>query len=151
MSKRKAVIFDIDGTLTDTSHRQHFMQQEPKDHDSFHAAAKDDPPIPEIVKLCQICFMHYSHVFFITGRPESVREQTVAWLREHLDFPIYHQILFMREDKDHRPDNKFKREVYEKNIEPEFDVQFVVEDRKMCVDLWRELGLVCLQCAPGDF
>jgi len=27
----------------------------------------------------------------------------------------------------------------------------VVEDRTRVVQMWREEGLVCLQCAPGEF
>jgi hypothetical protein len=30
-------------------------------------------------------------------------------------------------------------------------VLFVVEDRNRVVEMWREEGLVCLQCAPGEF
>jgi len=28
---------------------------------------------------------------------------------------------------------------------------FVVEDRSRVVEMWRSEGLVCLQCAPGEF
>jgi hypothetical protein len=30
-------------------------------------------------------------------------------------------------------------------------VLFVVEDRNRVVEMWRKEGLVCLQCAPGEF
>jgi hypothetical protein len=30
-------------------------------------------------------------------------------------------------------------------------VLLVVEDRTRVVQMWREEGLVCLQCAPGEF
>ena len=30
-------------------------------------------------------------------------------------------------------------------------VLFVVEDRSRVVEMWRAEGLVCLQCAPGEF
>jgi len=30
-------------------------------------------------------------------------------------------------------------------------VLFIVEDRSSVVDMWRAQGLVCLQCAPGEF
>lgn len=151
--KSKAVIFDIDGTLTDTSHRQHFMQGKKKDHKSFHDAAEDDPPIQPVVDLCKMHLRDYSFVFFVTGRPERIREQTLSWLSKHLGLPVLSldSLLYMRKDKDHREDPVFKAEVYEKYIKPNYDVQFVVEDRTMCVEMWRDLGLVCLQCAPGNF
>jgi len=30
-------------------------------------------------------------------------------------------------------------------------ILFVVEDRSRVVEMWRGEGLVCLQCAPGEF
>jgi hypothetical protein len=30
-------------------------------------------------------------------------------------------------------------------------ILFIVEDRSRVVDMWRAEGLVCLQCAPGEF
>jgi hypothetical protein len=30
-------------------------------------------------------------------------------------------------------------------------ILFVVEDRSRVVKMWRSEGLVCLQCAPGEF
>jgi hypothetical protein len=30
-------------------------------------------------------------------------------------------------------------------------ILFVVEDRSGVVEMWRSEGLVCLQCAPGEF
>ena len=33
----------------------------------------------------------------------------------------------------------------------EDDVLFVVDDRQKVVDMWRDLGLVVLQPAPGNF
>jgi hypothetical protein len=30
-------------------------------------------------------------------------------------------------------------------------ILFVVEDRNRVVEMWRSEGLVCLQCAPGEF
>jgi DNA transposition AAA+ family ATPase len=32
-----------------------------------------------------------------------------------------------------------------------YNVRFAIDDRDRVVDAWRDLGLVCLQCAPGDF
>jgi hypothetical protein len=30
-------------------------------------------------------------------------------------------------------------------------ILFVVDDRRRIVEMWRSEGLVCLQCAPGEF
>jgi hypothetical protein len=57
----------------------------------------------------------------------------------------------MREAGDSRKDSIVKQELYEKHIEPSYDVFVVLDDRNQVVDMWRSLGLVCLQVAPGDF
>ena len=38
------IIFDIDGTLMDISHRKKFVEQRPKDWDKFREGTKDDVP-----------------------------------------------------------------------------------------------------------
>ena len=46
------VIFDIDGTLADTSHRAHYMQQKPKNWKSFFDECHLDP-VKEPIKYLQ--------------------------------------------------------------------------------------------------
>jgi hypothetical protein len=57
----------------------------------------------------------------------------------------------MREAGDSRKDSIVKQELYERHIKPSYDVFVVLDDRNQVVDMWRSLGLVCLQVAPGDF
>lgn len=84
----------------------------------------------------------------MSGRPEPYRNRTKIWLES---FDIKHKALFMRSDGDFRDDTIVKEELYRKFVLPDYDVAFVVDDRKKVVDMWRRLGLVCLQCAEGNF
>lgn len=59
--------------------------------------------------------------------------------------------LHMRPDGDFRPDVEVKKEIYKREIEGQFKVLFAVDDRASVVEMWRAQGLVCLQCAKGDF
>jgi hypothetical protein len=36
-------------------------------------------------------------------------------------------------------------------VRDNFDVQFVLDDRDQVVEMWRAMGLTCLQVAPGNF
>jgi phosphoglycolate phosphatase-like HAD superfamily hydrolase len=45
----KTVIFDLDGTLCDISHRLHFIENGNKDWDGFYAACPDDVPKPAMI------------------------------------------------------------------------------------------------------
>jgi hypothetical protein len=57
----------------------------------------------------------------------------------------------MRKKGDRREDYLVKEEIYKNHIDQIYNVMFVLEDRKQVVDMWRRLGLTCLQCAPGEF
>ena len=87
-------------------------------------------------------------IVFITGRGESYREPTVEWMNKN---KIEYDELFMRPKADRREDFEVKKELYENSIKEQYKVLFVVEDRASVVKMWRELGLVCLQCDWGDF
>jgi hypothetical protein len=58
----------------------------------------------------------------------------------------------MRRDGDTRPDQVIKRELFKRRVQGLFEVEGVIDDRSKVVRMWREqLGLTCLQVAPGDF
>ena len=57
----------------------------------------------------------------------------------------------MRADGDFRKDSEVKTEIYQRNIEQRWDVEFVLDDRNQTVRAWRTLGLKCLQVSEGDF
>lgn len=57
----------------------------------------------------------------------------------------------MRKDGDFRKDSIVKEEIYREWIEPFHEVLFCIDDRKQVVDMWRSIGLTCLQCAEGNF
>ena len=144
----RAVIVDIDGTIADCTHRLHYIQNQPKDWDSFYEACSDDKPIPDVLELCRHLHERYL-LLFVTGRKAKVRFKTRDWLEEY--FNLDRCELFMRGEMDRREDWIVKKEIYEQCIAPFYSVQFVLEDRQQCVDMWRKLGLTCLQCDKGDF
>ena len=57
----------------------------------------------------------------------------------------------MRADKDQRPDNIIKGEILDMFRKEGRDIAFAVDDRQQVVDMWRENGVLCLQCDVGDF
>jgi len=85
-------------------------------------------------------------IVLCSGRYEKHRQVTNQWL-ERNGVP-YHEIRLRRND-DKRPDIEVKREMVCPNELQE--VLFVVEDRSRNVQMWRALGLVCLQCDGGEF
>lgn len=158
--KKSAVIFDIDGTITDCSHRLHHLQAAGKydakgqiknygpDWEGFYAGIEHDTAKGWAQFLAR-CLYGHADLILLTGRPEKTRLDTCAWLKRH-QFP-FTASLFMREDDNHEPDSQLKARIYEEEIEPYYHVIFVVEDRASVVEMWRGLGLTCLQCAKGNF
>jgi hypothetical protein len=57
----------------------------------------------------------------------------------------------MRRSGDNRCDSIVKEEIYREHIEGKYNVLAVFDDRDRVVDMWRRLGLLCLQVYYGDF
>jgi FMN phosphatase YigB (HAD superfamily) len=144
--KEEIVIFDIDGTLADVSERIHHLQKNPKNWKAFFRGMAQDRAIRSMVRLCNILHQTDVRIVLCSGRSEEHRTETVQWLEKQN--VKYHE-LRLRPDGDRRSDVMIKREMLS-GID-KGKVLFVVEDRNRVVQMWREEGLVCLQCAPGEF
>lgn len=143
--KRKAIIVDLDGTLYNTDHRQHLVDA--KKWKEFYEAMADDTVNEWCANLIHGFRIDYT-VILVTGRPAEYDGITRNCL---MDDAVYFDKLLMRPTGDYRQDAVVKAEIYKDRIEPYYDVLFCVDDRQQVVDMWRSLGLVCLQCAKGDF
>lgn len=149
----EAIILDIDGTLSDPSHRREILDKEgeltDEDWDKFFGKVGGD----DINWWCIDLARRYSdhHVIIVTGRrgSDQVIQDTLDWLGDHrVPFDEIH----FRPEGDHRPDHIVKEEILEEDIGvPKDDIKFVVDDRKQVVDMWRSHDLTVLHCAEGDF
>ena len=144
------VIFDLDGTIADNGHRVHYLEQKPKDWDSYNDACMSDKLKPNIAELMRLLICQGLDVIILTGRIDTVRAESILWLRRN---GIVYDHLIMRKDGDYRSDTVVKWEMYMEQIFPNYKKKpiFVVEDRNKVVAMWREKGITCLQCAYGDF
>lgn len=140
------VIFDIDGTLADVSERIHHVKKKPKNWNAFFQGMAQDKAIHSMVRLCNVLYESGIKILLCSGRSEEHRPQTVQWLAQQ--GVNYHELI-LRPDGDKRTDTIVKREMLA-GIDRS-KVLFVVEDRSRVVEMWRSEGLVCLQCAPGEF
>jgi len=140
------VIFDIDGTLADVSGRLHHLKKKPKDWDAFFRGIPQDKAVHSMVRLCNILYASGIKILLYTGRREKDRAETVKWLTQ--EGVNYHELI-LRRDGDRRSDVIVKREMLAGLDRSK--ILFVVEDRSGVVEMWRSEGLVCLQCAPGEF
>ena len=144
----KNVIFDIDGTLADGSHRQHHLEKVPKDWPTFLSLAHLDEPRQRVARLARMLKLADAKLLMVTGRNEKFRQVTLSWFE---DYEIPCDGLFMRPDGDFRPDYVVKQEIYERDIQPHWPADLVIDDRSSVVKMWRSIGLECWQVAEGDF
>jgi predicted kinase/phosphoglycolate phosphatase-like HAD superfamily hydrolase len=143
----KAVLFDIDGTLADATHRLHHVTREPKNYDAFFAAVGDDPVIEPVRELAQALDKQGYKLILVSGRSDKVRDLTEEWLARH---EVPNHELHMRVDGDYRPDYVVKAEILDGIQADGNEVAFVVDDRPSVVAMWRERGLTCFQCRDWD-
>lgn len=135
------VIVDIDGTIAHMNGRRgpfdwHRVGVDDVDWTMLELlhAIKDSPLKPK--------------VFMVSGRDEECRGETIEWMNAA---GVPYDELLMRPKGDYRKDKVVKKEIYENHIAGKYNVMLVLDDRKQVVDMWRSLGLKCLQVEPGDF
>lgn len=142
----KTIVFDIDGTLSNVGHREHLVRKYPKDFDAFYQAMDKDLPRAEIIDLCNLHFNNGWRVLLFTGRPNLYRDLTSKWLEKH---QVHYHDLFMRpDDQWFEPDYKVKQQMID---QIDGEIHLAVDDRDQAVAMWRKNGIVCLQCAEGNF
>ena len=143
------VICDLDGTITDATHRQHLVQGEKKDFRAFYAAAHLDTPKNAIIHTLQALHHFGATIWIWSGRSDEVRGTTMIWLLQH-DVP--YSWLQMRRAGDYTPDDALKMSWFD-GLPPEQRerVKLTLDDRDRMVKAWRARGITCFQVAPGDF
>ncbi|WP_338702789.1 hypothetical protein V2W30_35975 [Streptomyces sp. Q6] len=138
--RRPLAVFDLDGTLADTAHRQRFLERRPRDWDAFFAAAPDDPPLAEGIALA-LSSAEECEVVYLTGRPERCRADTVAWLGAQglPDGPLH-----MRRNDDRRPARRTKLDVL-KRLARGRDVRVLVDDDELVCDEAERAGFTVVR------
>lgn len=119
-----------------------------RDWDSYFAACKDDEPNWPVIDIIRLFWEDGYNIRILTGRKDSVREQTEAWLRKHA---VPYHTLLMRPTENRTDDHILKPMMaFAQGWYKEITL-FILEDRQRVVDAWRSLGYTCFQVAPGNF
>lgn len=131
-SKRRCVVFDIDGTLA------HMTNRSPYDLSKV-LSDKPDALLTAVVEgLWETYGQDYLDIIIVSGREEICRDVTEQWLLKNM-IPYNH--LYMRRKGDQRKDEVIKMEIYQEYIEPNYAVLGVFDDRPRVARMWRKLGL----------
>lgn len=148
--KRNIIIVDLDGTLCNSSHRDHLAQQ--KLWDEFNAAAANDQPWEDVATLIAAMQPEGYKFYGLTGRSQKWHNLTVGWL---LNQGIMLDALIMRPEGDFTSDHDLKPKMLEAvfgTMESALNrVLFILDDRDKVVEAWRNHGFRCWQVQPGGY
>lgn len=134
-----AILVDVDGTLAHNNGHRGWYDYDKVINDELKN------PIAEIVR--QHAFFGIK-VIIMSGRDDDCKAQTIEWLTKNL---VPFDEIHMRRTGDQRRDSIVKAELFDQYIRDRFDVKFVLDDRNQVVDMWRSLGLTCLQVQAGNY
>ena len=143
MSKPKAVIFDMDGTLCDVSTvRHHLIPSDPrftgkKDFDAFHSESVNCPAHMDVRGAFHLWQQEGFKIIVVTARQEKYRPHTSWWLSEQGLVPDEH---YHRANGDFRKDVEVKREILER-IRKRYDVVHAYDDNPAIIELWKSEGI----------
>jgi phosphoglycolate phosphatase-like HAD superfamily hydrolase len=142
-----AVVFDLDGVLSDAASRQHFLEGPQADWDAFFEACGDDPLIEEIARLLGLLEPSLA-VVLLTARPARVRPQTLAWFHR---YSLRWDLLVMRDYGDYGASRDFKRTSIRQLRKAGFDLQLAFEDDQRNAAMFRDEGIPCVYIHSGYY
>jgi predicted kinase len=143
---KPCIIFDIDGTLANCSHRVHHVNGSKKNWPAFMDGIPRDTPHAQVILMNELIAQHSNFdIILCSGRSEDERKTTEEWL---LRYGVLYNKMFMRASKDYRADHIIKRELLGQIREEGWEPFLVFDDRQCVVDMWRSEGLFVLQCDP---
>ncbi|MQQ09303.1 polynucleotide kinase [Epibacterium sp. SM1979] len=151
MPDLSCAIFDIDGTLAefDADKLGHLVHGVDKHWDAFHDAMAETAVIEPVARVMRHLHAAGEKIVLCSGRPRGWQAQTEAWLiKNNLPFDA----VYLRHDgTDAMSDPDVKHALLEEMRGDGYAPWIVFDDRSSVVAFWRAQGLICLQCAAGDF
>ena len=148
-NKPRCVLCDVDGTLALNLEKRSFYDMTRVGEDTL------DPFMGCVIDALynygvEISGDRYPRVIVVSGRDDSCREATEEWLNR---YGVPYDELIMRKEGDRRADEIVKKELYLEQIEPNYAVLGVFDDRPKVARMWRGLGLRVAQlgCPEVEF
>jgi hypothetical protein len=143
----RAVVFDMDGVLSDAANRQHFLKGPRRDWNGFFESCGDDPLIEEVARLLSLLADQLT-IVLLTARPARVRPQTLSWLER---FGLRWDLLVMRDREEHRSALEFKRRSVSELRERGFDLLLSFEDDRRNVAMFHTEGVPSIYIHSGYY
>jgi phosphoglycolate phosphatase-like HAD superfamily hydrolase len=143
----QAVVFDLDGVLSDATERQHFVTGKRRDWDAFFDAVGDDAVIEDVARVLSLLAADV-RIVLLTGRPLRVQRQTVAWLERH---QLRWDLLIMRPSGDYAAAKSFKRRSIAELRAYGMQLELAFEDDRRNLEMFQAEGVPCLYIHSGYY
>jgi len=147
--EKDVVIVDLDGTLCNHSHRLHLALA--GQWKEYHALCVDDKLNEDVAWFLSV-LPREIFVIVLSGREETVKEETIQWLVKH-NVAQYIDEILLRPEGDYSPDIELKPAMlddYFENLPWRNRVLVALDDRNRVVEMWRLLGIPCWQVREGS-
>jgi hypothetical protein len=142
-----AIVFDMDGVLSDASRRQHYLERPFRDWEAFFEACGDDELIAEVGRLLELLDDDL-RIVLLTARPIRVQPQTLGWLKR---YGLPWDVLIMRDYGDYMASREFKRLTVDELRSYGFDLRLAFEDDARNVSMFHEEGIPCIYIHSGYY
>ena len=144
----KAILLDIDGVISDASHRQHYLRSQPQDWKGFFSACVEDQPISHMVDFVSWLDASYK-IVVMTARPHWVYDETVEWLNRN---QIRWDLLIMRQkEQDSLSAKEFKILMAAELRKAGFEFVAGFEDDPFNVEALQQTGIPCTYVYSGYY
>jgi len=138
----RAVIWDLDGTLSDDRARAHFVEVErgrKRDWDSYFDAVDEDAPIAASMEVLRAMRAAGIRIVYLTGRPEFTRPKTERWLKAN-GLDDFDRLVMRPAQGDWRPAGEFKVDQVAL-LREEYELVCAFEDRIDVAEALRQAGV----------
>ncbi len=142
-----AIVFDMDGVLSDASRRQHYIEYPFPDWEAFFHACGDDELIDEVARLLEVISDDHQ-IVLLTARPIRVQPQTLAWLER---YDLRWDVLIMREYGDYMAARVFKQRTVKELRNRGYDLRLAFEDDPRNVHMFHSQGVPCIYIHSGYY
>lgn len=137
--KKKAFIFDIDGTVADSEMRHLYLENIARgDWSWFTNRIPHFEPIKASVDMLLSLKKLKYKIIFVTVRGEKDREKTIEWLKR---YNLYDDELYMRPDESKTLKDYEEKEIHLVNLLERYDIAGAVDDNAQCLLMFRKYGI----------
>jgi hypothetical protein len=145
VQNRKAIICDLDGTLSSSGWRNHLWVE---NKNEWGAGIPFDRVITNTYNTIQVFSMSGVEIIYLTGRVDSHRRHTVDWLHK---YNCPHGSLYMRTIGLEMKNEDYKKMIYDEYIKKDnLDIMFALDDNEKVIEMWKSIDIPTIHISESN-